>query len=157
MNQNLIKNVLNPIEIGRSVMDQTKLIKNLMNKDKISILLTVAAEILANTKKIVFELLQISRGKNGIQRIKLPEYRNIKINFNEFEDFCNGVCLISEYHEELKNKIMLFLLEKNLTKIEFQRRPKPIDLWPWHLSRHKSRPISIDRYHQVLQKLYWVK
>ncbi len=64
----------------------------------------VAAEVLANTKKIVLKPLQINRGRNGIERVELPEYRNIKIDFNEFEDFCNGVCLISEYLDELKNK-----------------------------------------------------
>jgi hypothetical protein len=52
----------------------------------------------------VFKPLQITRVKNGIERIELPEYRNIKIDFNEFEDFCSGICLITEYLEELKNK-----------------------------------------------------
>jgi hypothetical protein len=93
------------IEIDRSVRDQNNLIKRL-NEHGQNFDLTdfVAAEVLANTKKIVFKPLQINRGRNGIEWIELPEYRNIKIDFNEFEDFCNGVCLISEYLEEMKKK-----------------------------------------------------
>jgi hypothetical protein len=46
------------------------------------------------------------------------------------------------------------LNELRLTFQLKEERPKSIDLWPWHLSHHKSRPISIDRSHRVLQKLY---
>jgi hypothetical protein len=62
----------------------------------------VAAEVLINAKKIVFKPLQVNRGKSGVERIELPDYRNIKIDFNEFEDFCKGICLISDYLEENK-------------------------------------------------------
>jgi hypothetical protein len=93
------------IEIDRSARDQTKVMKKL-NEQGLNFDLTnfVAAEVLASTKKIVFKPLQINRGRNGAERIELPEYRNIKIDFNEFEDFCNGICLISEYLDEIKNK-----------------------------------------------------
>jgi hypothetical protein len=64
----------------------------------------MAAEVLPNIKKIVFKPLQINRSRNGIERFELPEYRNIKIDFSEFDDFCNGIVLITDYLEELKNK-----------------------------------------------------
>ncbi len=93
------------IEIDRSARDQMKLSKRLNEKGQnFDLTDFLAAEVLANTKKIVFKPLQITRGKNGVERIELPDYRNIKIDFNEFEDFCNGICLISEHLEELKNK-----------------------------------------------------
>jgi hypothetical protein len=52
-----------------------------------------------------------------------------------------------------------------MVKIRKEEKSKPIiikptinlKLWPWHLSRHKSRPISIDKSHRVLQRLYWAK
>jgi hypothetical protein len=93
------------IKIDRSARDQNKLIKRL-NEHGQNFDLTdfLAAEVLANTKKIVFELLDINRGRNGVERFELPEYRNIKIDFSEFEDFCSSICLISEYLEELKHK-----------------------------------------------------
>jgi len=64
----------------------------------------MAAEVLPNMKKIVFKPLQINRSRNGIERFELTEYRNIKIDFSEFEDFCNGIVLITDYLAELKNK-----------------------------------------------------
>ncbi len=98
-------NSIRSIEIDRSARDQNKLIKRLsehgQNFDLTDFL---AAEVLANTKKIVFKPLNINRGRNGVERFELPEYRNIKIDFSEFEDFCSGICLISEYLEELKHK-----------------------------------------------------
>jgi hypothetical protein len=43
--------------------------------------------------------------------------------------------------------IIIILRNKN------KEKPKPIDLSPWHLSRHKSRPISIDRYQSSTTKI----
>ncbi len=50
-----------------------------------------------------------------------------------------------------------FRISMSLSDENKEETPNPIDLWPPHLSHHISRPISIDKSHRVLQKLYCTK